>query len=425
MVSGAPSAEVEARVAVVGAGPQGLAAALHLVDRDPGLLHDLVVVDAAGGWLRAWHDRFARLDIAHLRSPGVHHPGCDAYELGDWCRRQGLASPVPSPYELPSTAAFRGFCDHLVARAGLGEHVVPTRVRRIEPGRRVTRLALADGTTVVAAHVVLATDPAWRCLPAWVADLPPVPVDALAHADDVDLRGLDLDGQHVAIVGGGLTAGHLAAGAAERGATVTLIARRPVRERMFDTDPGWLGPKHLDAFRRLADPAQRLDAALAARGGGSMPRWMIRRLGALDAALRVLAPMRVCAAERCGDRIRLVLGDESRVDVDRLWLATGTRPDVAADRLTATLQDTHPTRLAAGWPVLGDDLRWPGTNVHVLGRLAMLALGPAAGNLWGARVGATRVALAYSDPPRPAAGLDDARRSEGGRVNAGRRSSGP
>jgi hypothetical protein len=68
MVSPAsPAAEV--RVAVVRAGPQGLAAALHLVDRDPGLRRDPVVVDPAGGWLRAWDDRFARLDIGHLRSP--------------------------------------------------------------------------------------------------------------------------------------------------------------------------------------------------------------------------------------------------------------------------------------------------------------------------------------------------------------------
>jgi hypothetical protein len=88
-----------------------------------------------------------------------------------------------------------------------------------------------------------------------------------------------------------------------------------------------------------------------------------------------------------------VLGDEARLDVDRVWLATGTQPDVAGDRLTSTLQDTHPTRLVGGWPLLEhDDLRWPGTNVHVLGRLAMLSLGPAAGNLWGARVGARRVA---------------------------------
>jgi glycine/D-amino acid oxidase-like deaminating enzyme len=389
-----PGVTAEARVAVVGAGPQGLAAALHLVDRDPGLRRDLVVLDPTGEWLRAWDDRFARLAIEHLRSPGVHHPGCDPYALGDWCERHELPSPVPSPYGLPSTAAFRGFCNHLVAEAGLREHVVPARVRHIEAGQRTTRLALADGTALAAAHVVVATDPARRCLPTWLFDLLPVPAEALAHPGDVDLRGLELAGQHVAVIGGGLTAGRLAVGAAARGATVTLICRRAVQERMFDTDPGWLGPKHLNGFHRLTDPAGRLQVALAARDGGSMPPWMTCRLDQLraDGSLRLLAPQRICGAERCGDRLRLVLGDESRVSADRVWLATGTRPDAGADRLTASLQATHPTRVVDGWPVLDEQLRWPGTNVHVLGRLAMLTLGPAAGNLWGARVGAARVA---------------------------------
>ena len=391
--------EVEARVAVVGAGPQGLAAALHLLDRDPSLHRDLVVIDPAGRWLQAWDDRFARLDIEHLRSPGVHHPGCDAYELDQWCERKGMASPQPSPYALPSTVAFRRFCAHLVAGADLAEHVVPTRVRAIEPGRHATRLRLAGGTRIVARHVVVATDPARRRLPGWAMDMLPVPVDALAHGDDVDLRRVDVAAEHVAVVGGGLTAGHLAAGAAARGGRVMLLCRRPVRERMFDTEPGWLGPKHLDGFHRITDPARRLRVAVAARGGGSMPSWMTSRLrdACAGGALEVRAPERVCGAERCGDRIRLVLGDESRLTVDRVWLATGSRPDVAADRITATLQVTHPTRVVDGWPVLDEHLRWPGTNVHVLGRLAMLAIGPAAGNLWGARVGAARVTLAICD----------------------------
>ena len=32
-----------------------------------------------------------------------------------------------------------------------------------------------------------------------------------------------------------------------------------------------------------------------------------------------------------------------------------------------------------------DTLLWPGTNAHLMGRLAMIPLGPAAGNLWGSR----------------------------------------
>lgn len=399
-----PVAHVEARVVIVGAGPQGLAAALHLLTRDPGLRHDLVVLDPTGGWLRAWNDRFARLGIEHLRSPGVHHPGCDPYQLGTWSLGEGLASELP--YALPSTEAFRRFCSHLVAEAGLDEHVVPTRVRAIDAGRDTTRLLLADRTTVEAARVVVATDPAHRRLPHWVTDALPGPPDRLAHGDDVDLRGLHLAGEHVAVVGGGLSAGHLAVGAVARGATVTLICRRALRERMFDTDPGWLGPKHLDRFHRLADPARRLRMALDARDGGSMPPWMTGRLRDLRhaGALRLVAPGRICGAHRTRDpdRIRLVLADETSIDADRVWLATGSQPHIRADRITTTLQRTHPTLVVDGWPVLDRHLRWPGTNVHLLGRLAMLSLGPAAGNLWGARTGATRIATLATGSGLPA-----------------------
>jgi cation diffusion facilitator CzcD-associated flavoprotein CzcO len=389
-----PGTGGDARVAIVGAGPHGLAAALHLVDADPGLRDGLVVLDPAGGWLRAWDERFARLGIEHLRSPGVHHPGCNPHQLAEWSERHGLDSARPWPYALPATSTFRGFCAHLVAEAGLTEHVVPTRVRQITPGPYGARLVLANGTDMVAEHVIVATDPARRCTPGWVGDLSPVPAESVAHGDDVDLQACDLDGQHVTVVGGGLTAGHLAAGAVERGATVTLVGRRPLREQMFDTDPTWLGPRQLDPFHRVTDPGERLRMALAARDGGSMPPWMTRRLRDAEEAgyLRVLAPGRICGAHLADHRVRLVLGDGSPLDTDRVWLATGTRPDVTADRVTAGLQATHPTQLVDGWPILDAHLRWPGTDVHLLGRLAMPAIGPAAGNLWGARIGAARIA---------------------------------
>jgi hypothetical protein len=44
-----------------------------------------------------------------------------------------------------------------------------------------------------------------------------------------------------------------------------------------------------------------------------------------------------------------------------------------------------------GRPVLERSLRLPGSVVHVAGRLAQLEIGPAAGNLFGARRAAERV----------------------------------
>lgn len=379
------------RVVVCGAGPHGLAVALHLLDRDPSLLDDLVVVDPAG-WLGTWHDQFARLGIDRLRSPAVHHPGCDPHGLDDWrCR---LGEPSDLPYGIPTTDQFARYCAELVEDAGIAEHVVSTEVRGIHPGQRQSRVELADGTTIAARHVILGVNPARRRLPYWAFDPLPLPLHRLVHADDIDLRALDLHGESVVVVGGGLTAAHLACGAATRGAHVTLVARRPLRESMFDTDPGWLGPRHLDGYQRIDTPTDRLAACLAARDGGSLPTWMTRRIrthhdgGTLD----VTAPARVCGSQGTADGIELILGDETTVRAERVWLATGTEPDVTANRITARLLEDHPIPLAAGWPCLDSQLRWPGTNVHLVGRPAMLALGPAAGNLWGARAAAVIVA---------------------------------
>ncbi|WP_395160208.1 GTP-binding protein, partial [Ilumatobacter sp.] len=49
-----------------------------------------------------------------------------------------------------------------------------------------------------------------------------------------------------------------------------------------------------------------------------------------------------------------------------------------------------------GLPVPNNDLRIGGLPIHVTGRLATIELGPAAGNLWGARQGARRITRAIT-----------------------------
>lgn len=63
------TSETKADVCILGAGPHGLAAAVHLREADPEL--EIVVVDHASGWLQTWNEQFARAEIATLRSPMV------------------------------------------------------------------------------------------------------------------------------------------------------------------------------------------------------------------------------------------------------------------------------------------------------------------------------------------------------------------
>lgn len=69
----------------------------------------------------------------------------------------------------------------------------------------------------------------------------------------------------------------------------------------------------------------------------------------------------------------------------------GSVPQSAAAALREAVATAHPCPVHRGFPELTRDLRWPGTSLHVGGRLASLQLGPAAGNLWGARKAAERI----------------------------------
>lgn len=279
-MSSSPIRTLDAEVCVLGAGPHGLAVAAALAAASPSLARQLVVLDPAGSWLGAWHDAFARLEIEHLRSPLVHHPDVRPGALDRHIRHHGLPRSG-LPYDPPTTTAFASFCRELERRRRLAPPVAVS-CRRLQPSRRGLTVD-AGRVRIDARRVVLATNPHRRVIPSWTGLLLGHEPDLVTHAADVDLRRTeDLADRRVLVVGGGLTAAHLASGAARRGASVTLLTRRPLEVRAFDTEPGWLGPKRLSGFEAEPDPSARLAAVRAARGGGTIPAWMRERLAHLE-----------------------------------------------------------------------------------------------------------------------------------------------
>ncbi len=370
------STEVE--VAVVGSGPHGLAAAVHLQARRPGRRQagDLLVLDPTGDWLTVWDQRFAAYEIPCLRSPGVHNLDPDPYALIDFAARTGRQDELSPCRSVPSTALFADHCTDVIDRHGLGGAVTPSCVEAIEPQNGGASLRLTDGNVVLARHVVLAANPAIATIPPWAPRLGAV------HAAEIDLAALStLGGEHVLIVGGGLTAVHLAIGASRRGVAVTLVSRRPLVQRHFDTAPGWLGPKELDRFTAEPDPAVRRRLIDQARGGGTVPpRWLEALAATANIEITVGNPETITRQRR----------------PDRLWAATGWDYDATSDVLVAGLRTRNPTPIHEGLPDLDRDLSWPGTNVHCLGAYAALRLGPTARNLAGAMVGAATITAAIS-----------------------------
>lgn len=381
------------RVIVVGAGPHGLAMAAWLVDAVPSIIDDLVVIDPSGAFTTSWKAQFAAMGIDHLRSPSVHHPHPDPYALLHFADRQGRSDEFRHRYRLPDTALFNDFCDETVTEFDLHRCVVADAVTSVEASGKVH---LASGAVLRGRHVVLAHNPRQPAIPTWAHHN-----DAVIHAADVDLRSHRIP-PTVVIVGGGLSAAHLARGAVAGGADVTIIHRRPITTRDFDTHPGWLGPREMAGFSAIGDPHQRAQVATDARGGGSMPPWVQQQLRPphTRGSLRM-----VCASVTAvsGGPEPVVTATEADgatlcVATNEVWLATGWSTDAATDPLVGPLaaRGGSAPGLAAGLPVVDRHLRIPSTAVHVLGRLATLELGPTAGNVAGARHGAEAVAGAIT-----------------------------
>eukprot|EP00884_Botryococcus_braunii_P017429 jgi/Botrbrau1/436/Bobra.110_2s0086.1 len=227
-------------------------------------------------------------------------------------------------------------------------------------------------------------------------------------AADVDLRGADLSGKRVAIVGGGMTAATLTLSALKCGAEhVTLITRKPLATRDLTYELGWYGLKNAASFRNTTCLAERMWQLRESKGWGTMDAHMSEALReafeASDSRLTLLERHSVTSADWDGTLAHLLVDPEKRsssaanagseVTAQHVWLATGTSVDVTADPLLASVLARFPTQVVGGYPWLQDGtLLWPGLPLFVLGRLAALSLGPAAGEVPGMRVGAQKVA---------------------------------
>lgn len=377
---------------VVGSGPHALTITVRLLDEGLARRDELLVIDPGGSWLAAWRDSFRALGIEHLRSPVVHHPHPDPYALLGFTREQRRGSELHGRYQAPGTELFDDFCDQVVDEYDLGDAVDVGRVTGVGRDGTVAWIDAA-GTTHNrrAGRVVLASNPMRPVMPAglveptgttWLDDDEPARHPMPVHAGQVDAR-CARPGDHVVIVGGGLTAGHLACGAVARGARVTLVTRRHVVEREFDTDPGWLGPRHLQRYLATDCLATRARMASEARGGGSMPGWMLARLSELLRAgslTHQVVPTTTEPPFGLADAV-------AELGADHVWCATGWTLVTSCDPVLGPLVRTTGCGTVGELLALGPRLELPRTSapIHVVGRPATLLLGPTAGNLAGAR----------------------------------------
>ncbi len=370
-------------IGIIGAGPQALTLVTHLLQKKKQWRSRFIVIDPQGEWLSQWRQQFKALEIPHLRSPAVHHPDPYPYALRSFAENR--PDELFDPYDLPGTKLFEDFCAEVVKNWGLENSIYQAKVVKIVPIKGKFQLFLSDNNIITTSRVVLATNQGETQIPPWVNKIETkYPQDRLAYARQINLANLKLKGERILIIGGGLTSGHLAVGGINRGAKITLMTRRNLQVKLFDADPGWLGPKYLKGFEAESNWNHRWEMIQQARNGGSITPKILGELRRSN-NIEFWENCEVREAKWEENRWRVICTNDLEKDFDRIWLATGTKFNAQENPLLTEVLQTYPTEIIQGLPVIDKYLRLPKSEFYLMGALAGLQIGPVARNLAGGR----------------------------------------
>lgn len=362
----------DAQIAVIGAGPHGLAAAAHL--RRQG-----VETRVFGDPMSFWRSMPAGMLLRSSRTASSISEYDGPLSLDSYREATGreLRSPIPLDDFVEYGLWAQGRAVPDVDRRRV------TAVRRDSDGFNLT---LDDDSEVRAARVAVAAGIApFPHEPALTRQLPrELATHTSEHRDLSRFRG-----KSVLVVGGGQSALESAALMHEAGATVEVVARashinwlhggkyqrRLGRLAPLLYAPTDVGPMAIsrvvaapDLFRRLPRAIQEPMAHRAIRPAGAA--WLVQRLR--DVPIRLGRSLDVVSPRGTG--LRVVADDGSVRIVDHLMMGTGYRVDVARYSFLGDL--ARQVRTEHGYPLLRSGLESSVPGLHFLGAPASLSFGP-------------------------------------------------
>jgi thioredoxin reductase len=363
------------QVAIVGAGPYGLAAAAHL--RSAGV-EACVFGEPMVFWKRQMPlGMFLRSswEASHISDPDGSLT-LDQYEA---IHRTRLPRPVPLNDFIEYGEWFQG-------------QVVPELdhrlVAKIHPIPRGFRLVLRDGDSLQVQRVVIAAGIApFAYRPGQFSTLPSTLVSHTSDHQDLSR----FVGQRVIVVGGGQSAVESAALLHEAGADVEVIVRAPrirwlrrsawlhrnllpIQRLLYPpTDVGPPGLNQIvarpDFFKRLPRGLQHRIAYRSIRPAAA--GWLFHRIS----GIQIKTGTKVVSAIPIGERLFVTLNDGTKQTADHILLATGYQVDVSRHSFLAP-ELLRSLRCVAGYPLLGAGFESSVPGLHFLGAPAAWSFGP-------------------------------------------------
>jgi FAD-dependent urate hydroxylase len=386
------SISVDCEVAVIGAGPYGLAIAAHLMAAG-------IETHIFGDAMSFWRDHMpkgmtlrSKMTASNIADP------TGALKLSAYQEARGITRKDPFPLE--------DFVDYGIwFQQRAVPHLDSRKVVTVDRDEGGFRLTLDDGAAITARRIVFATGLGKQ--DDWPRPFVGLSQTLVSHSCDHPDLGI-FRGQRVAVVGRGQSAVGSAALLNEAGAEVELICRGEVR--WFGSRPGDEQPKGLRAM---------LGETLAAPSGvGPFPlNWLVEMQGLVHRlppkvrnwvstrslrpgssawlmpqfkGVRVRAGRNVVSAAPSGNKIVVRL-DEGAGEYDHVLLATGYRIDIARLSLLAPhlLQQIA---VVDGAPILANGFQSSVAGLHFVGGSAVWSYGPIMRFVCGAGYAARAVA---------------------------------
>lgn len=361
-------------VAIIGAGPYGLSAGVHLKAKG-------IAACVFGEPMEFWASKMPEGML--LRSPRVASSLSDpdraftleAYEAAS---KKEPCAPVP----LDTFVEYGKWFRHQ-----LGSDLDQRTVLRVDRDQSGFRLTLQDGVEIRPKSVVIATGIGpFKKKPTVFQNL-----SSQQAVHCYEGRGVrKFAGKRVAVIGAGQSALETAALLHEANAQVEIIARQsdlkwigghpwlhhmgPISSMLYSShDVGPLGISRLVAYPKLVShiPLKLRDRIRirAVRPAGS--RWLPERLK----AVKITTTRSVVEAKASVDAVKLKLDDGSEREVDHIVLGTGYQVDISKYEFLP-LELTRDIQQLDGYPKLAGGFRSSVPGLHFIGATAARSFGP-------------------------------------------------
>ncbi|MFS0820716.1 NAD(P)-binding domain-containing protein [Bacillus sp. 1P02SD] len=386
---------------IVGGGVHGCTVATYLIKSGASQVEDILIIDPNEALLYNWKCNTDRIGMEYLRSPGVHHIDVKPFSLEQFGKQLGDEKGFYGHYKRPSLDLFNDHCKKILKETKMEQSFYQGEVVSVKRHGQGWNVQTDKGTTFSGKRIVVAISTSGQPnIPEWAQDLKRASSNHLQHIyqkSNLDLTNLN---PPIVVVGGGISAAHTVIKLCNLyPGKVTLLKRHPFRIHDFDSDPGWLGPKHMRTFKMIPDYDERRRVIQHARYRGSIPKELHLKIRSLVKEGKLsIVDGEVNTVSKINKNHNFLIHldqQEKSIKANSVILATGFQSSLPNQGwLKKLIVEEKLSCASCGYPIVNESLEWC-SHLYVAGPLAELAIGPVSRNISGARRAAESIVGNY------------------------------